>query len=203
MKTHMDDYDRMQERAIRQIYGWMKFKTLLFAAPLLVLALILALMWLTDEPPEAWQTERVQFASVVRYHRRHGADYYRFKTMNGREFALTDEAAKAVDEQLTPGALCEVTHRQRLGVQSICGLTSGDQVFVDRADYEEDWAKAHGELLKATSILTVLAVISAGLSYGLWCRKDRREIEEIRRQMARRVAMNEARAAKKKTRRAP
>ena len=197
MKREADGYIRPLLEDIRQIRFWIAFKTLLVAAPMLLIAICIALIWLAEEPPEAWRTTTARFKRV-----KHGASG-RYGTPNvllttdGRGFLIGDAGADAAEERLTQGDLCEVTYRYRLGVESLCGLTSRGEVIVDRAEYEAGWARDQQDYPRMIIILTAVAAVAAGLSNALWCRRNRLAILRIQERIAQREAKNEARAAKK------
>jgi len=198
MKRNPDGYIRPLLEDIRQIRFWMACKTLLVAAPMLLMALFITLIWLTDEPPEAWRTTTARFKRV-----KHGAHNGRystsnvFLTMDGRGFTISDDGAEEAEMKLTQGALCQVTYSSRFGVGGICGLTSGGEVIVDRTQSEAAWARDQAEYPWLVGLLTGAAAVAGGLSNGLWCRKNRREIAQIEQRIAQREAKNEAREKKK------
>ena len=197
MKRNPDGYIRPLLENIRQIRIWMAFKTLLVAAPMLLMALFIALIWLTDEPPEAWRTTTVRFRRIEYGSSGRSSFPTVLLTTDGRGFTISDHAADAVEEKLTQGALCEVTYRFRLGIESLCGLTSGGEVIVDRSEYEAGWARDQQDYPRMIIILIAVAAVAAGLSNALWCRKNRREIAQIEQRIAQREAKNEAREKKK------
>lgn len=186
-----DEQFRMWQNEIRQIHELIAVKTLCFALPLLLIALVFLTMWVTEEPAAQWCTETVHFRGVQRESAgRRGSEMNWFVTMDGRRFATTREVIDAVDETLVRGAVCEVTYRTRLWTKSIYKLTSGTVVFVDRTEYEQDWEAAREEFLIDAAVLTGLATFSAALSYALWCSRDRQELAKLKtliRQKERRI----------------
>lgn len=190
MKPVKDERIRSCQRAIRQMRVTIAVKTLCFALPLMLAAVVFSVIWLTEEAPSQWRTETVVFRQVRRVSAGRGSSMNWFVTMDDRRFATTRQVIDAVDDALKPGARCEVTHRQRLGTRSICGLTSDGTVFVDREQKAAEWEADRAEFLLTASVMAGLAILSAALSYGPWCRWERQEIVGLRAQIARRERRN-------------
>lgn len=204
MKERKDGFLRELERKYAACKIWMAIKSLLVALPFLLIALFifgLWMLWLSGGAPDTWRTETVRYARVDRRlalsARGMTNHMYVLITTDGREFVVPDKAARELEEALTYGAACEITHHKRLWFSTTCGLSSGDLMFIDRAEKEAQWYSDRVKYPRYVLIWLGLSVLAASLGFIFWCRKDRAEHARIRERIRIREEKNAMRAARK------
>lgn len=204
MKERKDGFLRELERKHAACKVWMAIKSLLVALPFLLMALFifgLWMLWLSGGAPDTWRTETVRYARMDRrlsLSAKGMTNYmYILITTDGREFVVPDKLASDLEEALTYGAVCEITHNKRLWYNTTCGLASGDLVFIDLAEKEAQWYSDRVAYPRYVLIWLGLSVLAASLGYIFWCRKDREELARIRERIRVREGKNAIRAARK------
>lgn len=204
MKERKDGFLRELEGKHAACKVWMAIKSLLVALPFLLIALFifgLWMLWLSEGPPDTWRTETVRYARMDRrlsLSSRGMTNYiYVLITTDGREFVVHDRLASDLEEALTYGAVCEITHHKRLGSNTTCGLISGERVFIDLAEKEAQWYSDRVAFPRYVLIWLGLSVLAASLGYIFWCRKDREELARIRERIRVREEKNAIRAERR------
>ena len=208
MKERKDGFLRELEQKYTCCKVWMALKSLVVALPFLLIALlvfVLWMIWLPGSAPETWQTENVRYARID-YRKSYGrgtvSSRYVLVTTDGREYMVDKDAARALEEELAYGAVCEITLRELLWYHSVCGLSSGGRVYIDRDEMEARWYSDRIGYPRHVLLWLGLSAVAAGLGFAFWCRKDREELARIRKRIRVREEKNAIRAEKKAARQA-
>lgn len=203
MKERKDGFLRELEQKYTRCRVWMALKSLVVALPFLLIALlgfVLWMIWLPGSAPETWQTENVRYARIdyrLSYGRGTVNSRYVLVTTDRREFTVSADVARALEDELAYGAVCEITFRELLWYHSVCGLSSGERIYIDRAEMEAQWRSDRLGYPRHVLIWLGLSAMAAGLGFALWCRKDRAELAQIRERIRVREEKNAIRAARK------
>jgi len=203
----MDGYLREKQQKLQAAYGMMAFKCGLCAAPFLLLALLIGLMWLTEYSvaPSTWQEGQVRFSRMgevkVLRGRSGRSRSPAMMTADGGAYVCGKTDAVKLSERLRSGERCDIVFVNGIdGYTHLRGLTVDGEVLVDRAAYEQSWHDLHRQTGAAVLMFIGLAAAAAGLGYILWARRDWDSVYRLRREIEVRRMKNAVREANKRTR---
>lgn len=200
----MDGYLREKKSRLQMAYGMMALKSGICAAPFLLLAMIIAILWLADFAiaPHTWQEAEVRYSRMgeVKYISVRGSRGASpaLMTTDGGAYACWDADAELLAGSLQGGEHCRIVYSNRLdGYAHLEALTVDGEALVDRAAHEQHWHDMHRQTGMAALLFASLAAAAASLGYALWGRRGWEDVHRLRREIAVREAKNAARQAKK------
>lgn len=203
----MDGYLREKQRKLKDAYGMMALKCGVCAAPFLVLAILIGVMWLTEfsMAPYTWQERQVRFrrmGEVKELRGRSGRSRSpAMMTADGGAYVCGKTDAVILSERLRSGEKCDIVFVNGIdGYTHLRGLAVDGEVLIDRAAYERNWHELHRQTGAAVLVFMGLAAAAAGLGYILWARRDWDSVHRLRREIEIRRAKNAVREGKKLTR---
>ncbi|MBE6790406.1 MAG: hypothetical protein E7535_04355 [Ruminococcaceae bacterium] len=157
--------------------------------PIVLFLIFYASLVLTTPVPEKWERSEIIYSDIYNdYHMGYYSDF--LNTVDEGSFVLPVgyEKIEELNRQLMPGKSYSIVYTETLFSRIINSLSDDSKEYIKMEDAVEKWKKERRELSIASAICVFLLISGIILSYTLWCKPEREQINKIKLKINTRTA---------------
>ena len=157
--------------------------------PIVLFLILYASLVLTTPVPEKWERSEIIYSDIYNdYHMGHYSDF--LNTVDEGSFVLPVgyEKIEELNRQLMPGKSYSIVYTKTLFSRIIKSLSDDSTEYIKMEDAVEKWKKERRELSIVSAICVFLLISGIILSYTLWCKPEREQINKIKLKINTRTA---------------